>query len=506
VSPRAAILAVAASLLAFAPAAGATVPAGYYGINAQYVFITPQSGWNKQLNAIAASGLDMVRTDVRWSAAEPDKPSGPGGSGHHYDWSLFDSIVGALAQHNLRWLPTLGYPPPWAQVDPTDIGSVMAPGRERDFLAFARALARRYGRGGSFWSSHQSIPYVPVTEYELWNEPNVIYYWNPQTKAPEDYADLFMDSSAVIKAVDPSAKILVGGLALVNPPLAADDIAFVHRMYAHRPELRSEIQIFGLHPYQETVYWTFRRFARFRQALDLTVGRRMPIAVTELGYTTTKVSDAERGDELSQLTEEIPRSGCDIYDFMPYAWLSPEQDPDDPEQWFGIWNADGTPKPSGQQFVNSVLKMRSLSAPSDALDLCDSQYPVPPDPVPPAAPPAPPAAPAPEPKQQVAAIRVRKGPSLRLSVRRDRKHSQLVVTGDCGTSCRLDVTLMSRVAGRHRKPKFRTRAFTHSRRFTAKPQTLTFQLSKRLGKQIEVVVTAVDRSGASTRKSRLIRV
>jgi hypothetical protein len=497
------LLVLLAALLAFAASASATVPAGYYGINAQYVFISSPSGWNKQLDAIAASGLDVVRTDVRWSAAEPEKPSGPGGSGHHYDWSVFDAIVGALAQHHLRWLPTLAYPPPWAQVDPTDVGSVMAPGRERDFLAFARTLARRYGRGGSFWSSHQSVPYVPVTEYELWNEPNVIYYWNPQTTAPEDYADLFMDSSTVIKAVDPQAKILVGGLALVNPPLAADDVDFIHRMYAHRPELRSEIQIFGLHPYQETVYWTFRRFAGFRQALDLTVGRRMPIAVTELGYTTTKVTDAERGDELSQLTEQMPRSGCDIYDFMPYAWLSPEQDPDDPEQWFGIWNADGTAKPSGTEFVNSVLKMRSLSAPTDDLNLCDSQFPVPPDPVP--APATPPTPAAPAPKQQVAGIRVRKGPSLRLRVRLDRKRAQLVVTGDCGTSCRLDVTLMSRVTSKNGKPKFRTRAFRHSRRFTARAQTLRFPLSKRLGKQIEVVITAVDRSGASTRKSRLIR-
>jgi hypothetical protein len=90
-------------------------------------------------------------------------------------------------------------------------------------------------------------------------------------------------------------------------------------------------------------------------------------------------------------------------------------------------------------------------------------------------------------------------------VRRDRRHKQLVVTGDCGTSCRLDVTLMSRVPGKHGKPKFRTRAFTHSRRFTAKPQTLRFRLSKRLGKRLEVVITAVDRSGGSTRKSRTIR-
>jgi hypothetical protein len=148
--------------------------------------------------------------------------------------------------------------------------------------------------------------------------------------------------------------------------------------------------------------------------------------------------------------------------------------------------------------------MRSPSAPTDDLNLCDSQFPVPPDPVPPAAPPTTPA-PAPAPKQQVAAVRVRRGPSLKLSVRRDRKHSRLLVTGDCATSCRLDVTLMSRVAGRNGKPKFRTRAFTHSRRFTARPQTLAFRLSKRLGKRIEVVITAVDRSGGSTRKSRLIR-
>jgi hypothetical protein len=496
---RAALLATAIALLAggSSPASAAPVPAGYYGINAQYVFVTPKADWGTQLSDIAASGLDVVRSDVRWSAVEPTAPTRPGGAGHHYDWSLFDPIVGALAQHGLRWMPTLSYPPPWAQVDPTDVGSAMARGRQHDFVAFVRTLVHRYGRGGSFWSSHPAIPYVPVTEYELWSEQNVIYYWNPQTTAPEDYADLFMESSAAIKSIDPAAKLLVGGLALVNPPLAADDTDFIKRMYAHRPELRREIQVFGLHPYQETVYWTFRRFAAFRQTLDLTVGRRMPIAVTELGYTTTKVSDKQRGDELSELTQEMPRSGCDIYNFLPYSWLSPEQDASNPEHWFGIWNANGTPKPSGQEFVNSVLQMRGLSTtppPSNQLDLCDSQYPVPPDPVAP----TPTVKPPPRPK---ALLRKRIGPALTIVVRRDRRHSLLTVIGSCRRSCRLDVSLMARRPGKG-KPRYRTLAVKQTRHFTAKPQTIRFRLPHNLSGRIEVVITAVDTSGASTRRSR----
>ncbi|HET8672875.1 MAG TPA: hypothetical protein VFL87_04505 [Thermoleophilaceae bacterium] len=526
---RRAAPALAAALVAaciFASSAHAltdTVPArsGFYGVNAQWVFDTDPSGWPAQFNSMVAAGLQVVRTDARWSVAEPGPPSG---GGHTYDWSLFDTIAGTLARYGLTWMPTLGYPPPWAQEDPAanssqdpgGLGSEMTLGHVQDFVDYASALAERYGDGGTFWNEHPSLPYKPVRQWEVWNEPNVTYYWDPQDQAPERYADLYMATRQALQRVNRHAIVLAGGLALVNPPIASDEIQFVKRMLTHRPELAQAVDVWGLHPYQQTIYWTFRRFARWRQALDLLVGHRVPIAISELGYTTkaapSAVTDDQRGSELTTLTQELPRSGCDIYDFLPYAWESPEQNPNDPEQWFGIWNHDGTPKPSGQQFAGAVLQMRGLSStppPTDGLNLCDSQYPVPPDPQPPAQPqtvaPGPPTTskpPAPPPGPPALAPPKPRGPRVQMSLRR--RGRVLTVRVRCRSACRLDAYVMTRLKGHAR---YRTGRPLHGHNFSSRVQTLRLRLprlSKRLVRRAELLVVAYDRSGATTRSARAV--
>ncbi|HEY2601372.1 MAG TPA: hypothetical protein VGI67_07450 [Thermoleophilaceae bacterium] len=509
---RSALIAAVASAafalgcLSAAPA-GAAVGPGFYGMDAQWVFNTPQSTWATQLGAIAGSGLTTVRTDARWSNAEATAPSASGQ--HSYDWGLFDAIVGALAQQGLRWMPTLDYPPPWAQENPSDMGSEMTTGHVADFLAYTRALVQRYGIGGSFWATHPALPAEPVREWEIWNEPNVTYYWDPQNAdTPGRYADLYLQTRQAIKAINPKALVMAGGLALVNPPIASDEIGFLKGMFAHDPQVASDVDVWGLHPYQETIFYTFQRFARWRQALDLLAGKHEQIAINELGYTTTKVSDATRGQELTELAQELPRSGCDIYDFFPYEWTSKEGDATDPEQWFGIWNADGTPKPSGRQFVNAVLQMRGMSstpAPSDQLNLCDSQYPVPPDPqpvsphslaVPPATAPSTPSVAPPKPR----------GPGLRVRVARDRKHGLLKITVRCDSDCRLQAYLMARKPGKRR---FKTESTVRTHSFSSKTKVLRLELpahAARLRPRAEVIVVATQRSGETSRVTRPVRL
>jgi hypothetical protein len=500
VRPRAALAAAVAALalgaIWVAPA-GAAVGSGYYGIGAQYLFSTDESTWPAEFQAMVQGGLTSVRTDARWSTAEPDPPSA---GQHTYDWSSFDTIVGNLAKYGLRWMPTLDYPPPWAQENPSDQGSEMNESNVPDFVAYAQAMVERYGTGGTFWSAHPELQPQPVREWEIWNEPNVIYYWDPQTNAPERYADLYLATRTAIKEINSKAIVMAGGLALVNPPIASDEVKFIKRMFAHRPEVKDDVDVWGLHPYQETIYWTFRRLARWRQALDLLAGKREPIAINELGYTTTKISDAERGQELTALTQQLPRSDCDVYDFFPYEWTSREQDTTNPEDWFGIWNGDGTPKPSGQEFVNAVLQMRGLSAtpaPTSDLNLCDSQYPVPADPQPAVAPQSlvvtlPPGPRASTPPKL-------RGPGLRVSVRRDRRRGTFDVTVRCATSCKLNAYLMTRKRAGQR---FHTQSTTRTRTFRTGRQLLRLKLpahTASLRRQAEVVVVAGDPSGTSTR-------
>jgi hypothetical protein len=42
------------------------------------------------------------------------------------------------------------------------------------WTAFAQNAVKRYGYSGEFWAAHPGLPYLPVTEWEIWNEPNAV--------------------------------------------------------------------------------------------------------------------------------------------------------------------------------------------------------------------------------------------------------------------------------------------------------------------------------------------
>ena len=417
-----------------AVAADAAATDDFYGVNAQPLFYQPGARWQPQLAAISAGGLQLVRTDARWWSVEPDAPSG---GNHTYDWSYYDGVVGALSDNGLRWYPALESAPDWA----SDGAGDQSPAASHigDFAAFAAALASRYGPDGSFWRTHPSNDPMPVLDYEIWNEENSAVFWQSQADAPERYADLYAAARQAIHAVVPQSHVVVGGLALDNPPVVQDELGFLARMLAHRPDLRGAVDAVGLHPYQATLANTNMRLDRFRQGVDQLLGPSVPISVTEVGWASTAVPEAERAADLAGLAAELPGSNCRVDHLLPYAWTTPESDPVDPESWFGIWNLDVSPKPSGAAYTQTVLGMRGLAGQAP---------PRPADPCPP-----PPSTDASGPPR---------GPSLKLRALLDRRHGRVQVFARCPAGCSLKLALLRRRASAlvpvgHRRAKFTTR-------------------------------------------------
>jgi hypothetical protein len=483
---RIALLAVATALLTTAamPAgASAAVSDGMYGVNVQQLFSGSSSSWQPRLAAIQNGGVDLGRIDARWQNVEPNAPSN---GAHSYNWAMYDSIAQAMAQHNIRWYPIVDYSTNWSGVIAGDSNSAVAPEHLGDFAAYATAFAKRYGRGGTFWQSHPNLPQLPVESYEIWNEETSTVFWRPQDDAPERYADLYMAARGAIRSVDSNADVVVGGLALGGYGGGADEIAFVQRMVAHRPDLAGNVDAVGLHPYQADVPDTEMRIARFRQALDQLLGPQVPIEITEVGWTTTSVSDAQRGADLAQLAEDLPRSDCNISRFLPYTWITEEQNSSDSEHWFGIANPDGTVKPSGQGYLNAVQTMESSAAPSSPLTIC--HQPVPQTPIsalPPSTGPHPP----------------KKGPRLILRVRHNRHQSQLEVRGTCPSGCRLQVDLLK---GRAKSASLKLA--TKRTGFSSRRQVIKLRLPRKLGRNAKLVVVATGKSGVSTTRTRGLRI
>src|SRR4051794_24166419 len=227
-----------------------------FGVNVNRVFnddFTP-AHWEAPLSAVRASGLRQARSDAFWMWAEANPPDH---GRHTYSWTWLDAEAKALAKHDLRWLPILDYSALWAASDPSDYHS--PPASNDDYAAYARAFAARYGRGGTFWSEHPELTPLPVTAYEIWNEPDMASFWRPAPD-PARYADMYLAARAAIHEVDPQARVVVGGLA--------GTVKYVEAMYAARPELHGNIDAVGWHAYAHTTEGMVRGVRALRQTLD----------------------------------------------------------------------------------------------------------------------------------------------------------------------------------------------------------------------------------------------
>src|SRR5207302_6380065 len=132
--------------------------------------------------------------------------------------------------------------PPWAAALRSP-NLVSPPSEPAAYAAYAAALVRRYGPGGDFWASHPQLPPLPIRYWQVWNEPNISFYW-PQP-FDDGYTALLKASHDAIKAVDPSAQIVAAGLpndswnALVHLYAAGArpylDVAAIHP-YTNKPK------------------------------------------------------------------------------------------------------------------------------------------------------------------------------------------------------------------------------------------------------------------------------
>jgi hypothetical protein len=304
----------------------------------------------------------------------------------------------------------------------------------------------------------------------------------PQTSAPEAYADLYMASRAAIKSVDPAADVVVGGLALGKPDVT-DEIQFLQRMYAHRPDLAGHVDGVGLHPYQQSLADTYMRLARFRQALDFLAGPSVPIEITEVGWATTSMSESDRATNLSLLAEQLPHSDCNVDRLIPYTWLTQESNGADPEDWFGIWNHDGSGKPSGIAYLNAVRLMRGLTSappPTNTISICH------------------PAADA----QGAGAAR---GPRLHMRVVGVRRRHWVKVSVRCRPDCLLRLDLYGR--GRRSKVGAR-RLSSRSAGLGTRRRVIKLRIrgAHSLRTRAQVRATAVARGGGVTKRTRRVRI
>ncbi len=328
-----------------------------FGANVNLVFNNgtyDQTQIDAQLRALKATGATVARSDAFWESAEPAPPVD---GVHHYRWQFDDQVAGSLASNGLRWMPILDYSALWAESITGQDHS--APSSPADYAAYAAAFAARYEAGGAFWRAHPRLTPEPVQTFEIWNEPDNGQFWPPTPDAGQ-YAALYQQARDAILAVDPSGRVLVGGLT--------SPTTFLPAMLAASPDLRGHIDGIAIHPYGNPLVMLDK--IRSARATITTLGLgAVPLYVTEFGWTTRPSGTVDYAPEqarLRYLTTTLSALGhldCDVAGALLYTWVTPELAPGNGQDWYGINNPDGSTTPDVAAYA-AGLKAAAASEPT----------------------------------------------------------------------------------------------------------------------------------------------
>jgi hypothetical protein len=280
-----------AAVAAFAVSASAAeaLPSNFWGIVPQ---ATPTS---EQLLRLQRGGVRSIRIPVLWPAVQP-KRNGP------VDWSGVDAQVENASRAGIAVLPFLVGAPKWAVplVPVPGTGGAVKASRglpvngaaAGGWSSFVSAAVARYGPGGSFWSTHPTVPPRPIRDWQIWNEENFEYF--VARPNPAEYGRLVKLSYSAVKAVDPGAKVILGGLfarpgeALFKrkPPLAYFATDFLEQMYERTPGIKSKFQGVALHPYTSNFHRLVPYVEELRDVLKANQDAAKGLWITELGWSS----------------------------------------------------------------------------------------------------------------------------------------------------------------------------------------------------------------------------
>jgi Glycosyl hydrolase catalytic core len=245
---------------------------------------------------IRRSGASFYRFNLLTSATD-DRGASP-------RMRAYDRLVAAATLEGVALLPVLMRSRPRAEgalgrgstpraarkqfADPPATAREWATWRAR-----VRAYVERFGPRGRFWREHPELPFRPFRAWEVWNEPNLRQFWDARRPDAREYARLLRETRSVLRAVDPSARIVAGGLSW---KYAGD--RYLHRVLAEAGGCA--VDAIGVHPYAPTAARAVSALAEARAVADRGGARGVPLWTTEVGWKVGGRGTSAVPDEAAQ--------------------------------------------------------------------------------------------------------------------------------------------------------------------------------------------------------------
>ncbi len=167
-----------------------------------------------------------------WHKIEPNAPVN---GQHTYDWSSVpDASLINIASRHMYAIATVRSTPLWAQSVSGVYCSSIKQEHLADFAAFLQEMVRRYSQppyNVHYWELGNEpdidpaiVPYPESGIMGCWGDAGDAYYGGGY------YAEMLKVAYPAIKAVDPQAQVLIGGLLLDCDPADADCTPDSHKL------------------------------------------------------------------------------------------------------------------------------------------------------------------------------------------------------------------------------------------------------------------------------------
>jgi hypothetical protein len=313
------VIAAAILAAAIAPAAAQAAETGV-GTDLSAPEITRKTQ-DRTANALRDVNAEWVRLIMNWS----DSVEPADGVYSFTTLNTFDRAVELAREAGYKILVTVQKSPTWANGGADDSSPPADSAELAEYMGF---LAGRYAG--------------QVQAYEVWAEPNNLASW-PLGPNPVEYAWMLRTVSPSIRAADPDAEIVFGGLY-------GNDYDYLERMYAALPDIGDYFDVMATHAYVDSAgspetAWldgagrlgagVFSAYREVRATMEAH-GDPKPIWLTQFGWSTTTQS----GLGVSAETQA---------DYLTRAYECLEQDPYvDVALWFSLRNQSGDDTWRGQ--------------------------------------------------------------------------------------------------------------------------------------------------------------
>ncbi len=313
------------------------------GVNVALEQYKDDAALARALQAIQKAGLRTIRQRFAWAELEPS----PG----VYRWGRWDRALALTQAQGLQVIAVLDTSPAWARPVWEADNPWAPPENVADYARFVGAFAERYG--------------ALVLAYQVWDQPNIAPHWGKGEISPAGYVRLLRAASEAIRATDPDALIIAGGLAPNLEPGGRNmsDVIFLREIY--RRGAGAYFDVLGAKPYG---FWTgpedrrvdarvlnYSRVILLREEMRRRGDAHKPIWALEGGWCALdadwKGRPAPQGSDTPFIQNErlhaaIQRS------LREWPWLGllclpqwqPNAPPDDPIWGFALVGPTGEPR------------------------------------------------------------------------------------------------------------------------------------------------------------------